>query len=485
MSHHPASARGTGPDALTSHLASLRTRDPPFSHQEACDGLIKASFASADLNLDANNERKAIGGHTQQNQLTINSLPPEVLYDIFLPVAGFYLGHYTRLLRLRVVCKYWKEVIDSTPGLWMAIKLELHPELQAMIIRNSRNHPLNVLWDETIWNNDPAKKAKIAAFSTLMEPSASRWQSLNYRRGLTSETSTQSICPLLDSMETSSLQGFAVAVQYHVEPEDCTPLCESAARYIGAFPLPQDNEREIEFGLRRRRIAIRNDTWDHGNGPQDRLAYLASVTNSMDSRACREVKILDLSCREHEEIGGYLRTIHSRFPQINQILLKEKQTDIAVAFQHLSSPLQVELAEEWLLPKLTKLELDLGSSTDARLIDIVAQLVMKRKAADGVEDITELRITSAPGAIGPGMVELFQQSIASFELTELGLNHVSNSEISEDFIEKLIIQPVWILKLRLKVFSKFFNHGAPPADLIILDLQKNPQNPMKSWWSGP
>ncbi|KIO15617.1 hypothetical protein M407DRAFT_34795, partial [Tulasnella calospora MUT 4182] len=458
-------------------------------------------------NLHANNESKAIRGHTQQNQLTINSLPPEVLCDIFLPVAGFYLGHYTRLLPLRVVCKYWKEVIDSTPGLWMAIKLELHPELQAMILRNSRNHPLNVLWDETTWNNDPAKKAKIAAFSTLMEPSASRWQSLNYRRGLTSESdiwilalplhnvqvieidapswsyrchtldapklsyvnvtrfylnwrslsglqvlilnltnptlnelmamlqaspelnhlslentwlqvesedqaptpskvflphltclrisraSTQSICLLLDSMETSNLQGFAVAVQYHVEPEDCTPLCKSAARYIGAFPLPQDNEqalvlirvwrREIEFGLRRRRIAIRNDTWDHGNGPQDRLAYLASVTNYMDSRACREVKILDLSCREHEEIGGYLRTIHSRFPQINQILLKEKQNDIAVAFQHLSSPLQLELAEEWLLPKLTKLELDLGSSTDARLIDIVAQLVMKRKAADG------------------------------------------------------------------------------------------------------
>ncbi|KAG8915539.1 hypothetical protein FRC01_003625, partial [Tulasnella sp. 417] len=526
----------------------------PFKPILTNEGLSKTSLASEDW-LDPNQaesttqnhlcasdeEKRALECFIRNQKLPVNSLPPELLHAVVRHVGGFYLGQYTQLLGLRVVCKYWKDVIDSTPELWMAIKTQLHPELQAMIIRNSRNQRLSVWYDETVRKNDPAGEVKMATFSSLVEPLASRWEWLTYLQDPRSESAsrilslplhhlrridvlrlgwpgrqhpfdapqlsyvninrfslnwrslsglqvlilkatnialnelmavlhaspdlrdlslqqlglevrsadaltsskiilphlsslkfyrnpTQQICLLLDSMETSSLQTFVVAEPYRIESEICNSLCKSAARYIGAFPPPRGDEeariwilasmRDFNFGLGERKIIIRNYRLGHGNGPQNRLSYLTSVVECLDSRMCREMKILELCCREHDEIGDYLRTIHSHFPQIDQLLLESNGFGIIAAVQHLDSPLQSDSTGGWLLPKLTKLKLDLRDSTDAGLVDAVAQLVVKRKAAEGVEEITGLSITSSPGGISLGMVEFFRQSVASFELTE-------------------------------------------------------------------
>ncbi|KIO23654.1 hypothetical protein M407DRAFT_26857 [Tulasnella calospora MUT 4182] len=80
-----------------------------------------------------------------------------------------------------MVCRYWMEVIDSTPELWSMISSRFHPELQARIIQNSRNQLLVVEHDEDVWHPFSGGEEKAAAFESLVEPSASRWQLLEYR----------------------------------------------------------------------------------------------------------------------------------------------------------------------------------------------------------------------------------------------------------------------------------------------------------------
>ncbi|KAG9028007.1 hypothetical protein FS837_004017, partial [Tulasnella sp. UAMH 9824] len=112
----------------------------------------------------------------------IKNLPPEVFEVIFGEDDGFYWpwGRYQRLFQLRKVCKYWMEIIDSTSGLWTSIRSYLHPEVQAMIIRNSKKQPLFVQYDERIWERVSTGEEKMEAFATLMKPTTSRWQELEY-----------------------------------------------------------------------------------------------------------------------------------------------------------------------------------------------------------------------------------------------------------------------------------------------------------------
>ncbi|KAG8929973.1 hypothetical protein FRC01_003450, partial [Tulasnella sp. 417] len=112
--------------------------------------------------------------------MPIHNLPREVLEMIFSEEAGFGRSYYHRLFRLRSVCKYWMEIIDSTTELWRQIRLILHPELQAMILRNSRDRTLFVEYDERIWPMDSSRQAKMAAFASLIEPTTSRWKELQY-----------------------------------------------------------------------------------------------------------------------------------------------------------------------------------------------------------------------------------------------------------------------------------------------------------------
>ncbi|KAG9032447.1 hypothetical protein FS837_002735, partial [Tulasnella sp. UAMH 9824] len=111
-------------------------------------------------------------------QPPIHHLPPEVLCAVFLPLAVCYRD----LFRARMVCKYWVEVIDSTPELWTSVSNGLHSELQAMIIRNSGNQLLEVDYNECYWLGDSKREHKIAKYAWLMKPTASRWHTLTYHQ---------------------------------------------------------------------------------------------------------------------------------------------------------------------------------------------------------------------------------------------------------------------------------------------------------------
>ncbi|KAG9032448.1 hypothetical protein FS837_002736, partial [Tulasnella sp. UAMH 9824] len=141
--------------------------------------------------------------HSQPSH--IHSLPPEVLHLVFLP----FVGDYWRLLHLRLVCKYWEKVIDSTPELWKIISTKFHPGLQGIIVRNSGNHSLDVEYDETRWKGDSEKENKMAAFARLLEPSASRWRALIYRRADDFGSDTRPLSLPLHNLERIEINGLA------------------------------------------------------------------------------------------------------------------------------------------------------------------------------------------------------------------------------------------------------------------------------------
>ncbi|KIO23657.1 hypothetical protein M407DRAFT_214160 [Tulasnella calospora MUT 4182] len=365
----------------------------------------------------------------------INSLPPEVLHSVFLPVGGFDQ-------------RYWIEVIDSTPELWNSTSSQLHPDLQGMIIQNSRNQLLDVEYDGRAWDIDPERMMKrVAAFASLMKASVSRWQTLKYGPAH-SESDAQILSLPMHNLkrieidgptwrdqywiEMPSLEVLRVLVEERTDPEDYTQLYESVGRHIGAFPLPKSQKqarvllevgnRETTFGVGERRISIWSVPWAGANNGGFKLAYIASAMKQLDNRACEEVTMLELACSRKEETGAYLHMVHSRFPWIDQVLLRDEGSHnpgIRAVVQHLSTPLQSESSEEWLLPKLTKLELDLDHSTDTDIVDDIVELVNKRRGSELTENITELRITMVAGAIDPSMIETLGQSVMLFDLIEV------------------------------------------------------------------
>ncbi|KAG8902480.1 hypothetical protein FRC01_009567, partial [Tulasnella sp. 417] len=496
---------------------------------------------------DVTRDAEKASEHFQRNQnLPVNTLPPEILHLVFLPVAGFNRAHYSCLLPLRMVCKYWAEVIDSSPELWEPIGSYHHPELQALIIQNSRNHPLSVEYDETTWDDDPEGHVKMAAFSSLIKSTATRWKALvnrlarstgsdswtlslplhNLRRlqitapswrdlrssldapklsnlsingcsldlrplsglqvltlGSTNPTfcefmavlkaspclqflslrktwfrtgieqlpnssnnkvflpqlhglqvykvSAQSTHFLLECIEAPSLEIFTVTMRYKYIAEDCTQLCESSGRYIGAFPLPLSKgarvsigviEQQFKFGVGGRTVVIRSPAWTRDDGPQRKLEYFASAIKRLDHRACEEVRILELDCWDEGRVPEYLRIVHSRFPRIDKIVLGDAravETQIGAVFQYLSSPSQMELTEEWLLPKLKRIEVDICTSTDTEVVERIVYLIKARQAAEQTEEITELKISCVAGEIEPGTLEMIRQYVMLFDLTEV------------------------------------------------------------------
>ncbi|KAG9031123.1 hypothetical protein FS837_003096 [Tulasnella sp. UAMH 9824] len=441
--------------------------------------------------------------------------------------------------------QYWKEVIDSTPELWTRISSVFHPKLQEMILQNSRNQHLYVVYEDgNDWDTNPDKEENLAAFESMVEPLACRWKALKYYQGSSANNdrlvslpmpnltciqidgapwrdqpitldapklsdvhvsncslnwkylsglrdlslrntdptlntlmtilraspglrslslekmsldvepngfpdsmskillpqlhtlriergSTQSTSFLLDWIEAPSLETVRVEIGYRNASDDFTKLCESAGRHMGAFPLADSGNRfhliievwdwEMSLGVGQQRILIWKSTWSRTIAPQVKLAYIASAVKRMNDGAREEVKVLDLACTNTEDIGEYLRIVHSHFPRIDQILVRDKRSDRAdvdTFLQLLSSPSHLGLSEEWLLPNLTKLQLDLHRSIAANLGGRIVELLKSRTAIEGIEEITELRIVVAKGAIDPSTVELLRQSLVLFHLTE-------------------------------------------------------------------
>ncbi|KAG8919695.1 hypothetical protein FRC00_011009 [Tulasnella sp. 408] len=243
--------------------------------------------------------------------------------------------------------------------------------------------------------------------------------------------SMESIPFLLDQIEVPSLKTVRVEIGYLSETLDYPQLCGSAGRHIGAFLLPEDRDRShlligvwdgwMSLGVGQQRTLICESTWSRTIEPQAKLACITSAMKRMDDRAREEIKVLDLDCTNTEDIGEYLRIVHSHFSRIDQILVRDKKkdrADVDTVLQRLSSPSHLGLWEEWLLPNLTKLQLDLHRSTSANLGDRIVELLTSRKATEGIEEITELKIVVAKGAIDPSTVELLRQSLVLFHLNE-------------------------------------------------------------------
>ncbi|KAG8910498.1 hypothetical protein FRC01_006301 [Tulasnella sp. 417] len=246
-------------------------------------------------------------------------------------------------------------------------------------------------------------------------------------------TLTDSTSLLLDCIEAPSLETFTVAGGYKTELEDYAQLCAAAGRHIGVFPLPQylkqpkvsimTQERVIMFGFEGRHITIWNRTWTGTRGARVKFVAIASAMKRLDSRVCEQVKILDLSCSDNEQVGEYLRVIHAHFPRITQLLVVDGGscgTEIGMVLPHLSSPSKFGLAEEWILPKLARLKLDLSHSVDTDLGGKLVELTRRRKDAEQTAGIMELRITVAPGAIDASTVAVLRQSVLLFNLSVVG-----------------------------------------------------------------
>ncbi|KIO23656.1 hypothetical protein M407DRAFT_214159 [Tulasnella calospora MUT 4182] len=316
-------------------------------------------------NLHINHETRTALELVQYNQRRhINSLPPEILHVVFLPVRRFDREYYTCLFTSRMVCKYWMEVIDSTPKLWNSISSRLDPELQAMIMQNSRNRLLVVEYNETVWDSrDRQREKKKAVFESLMKPSASRWQVWN-----------------IAHRTAPSLETLNVKVRQTHDTEDFTQLCEAAGRHIGTSPLPQDQNAQVLiraqnldmiFSIGGRSIIIWKPTWIGANGVRGSPAYIASAMKPWTA--------------------GFLNKSGSCI-------------------------FQVGLGEEWLLPKLAKLELHLSCLTDSDVGDSFVELFRRRREAEQTEEITQLRITIFFGKIDPSIVEILRQSVTLFDL---------------------------------------------------------------------
>ncbi|KAG8922547.1 hypothetical protein FRC00_007308 [Tulasnella sp. 408] len=495
-------------------------------------------------NLSVNHETKTelnLLHHSQQPP--IHSLPPEVLHLVFLRFTGYYM--YRRRLRFRLVCKYWAEVINSTPELWTLVSVGFHPELQAMIVRNSGNRLLEVDYDETWWEEDPGNKDRLAAFSRLIEPSASRWRTLAYHRMEDSESGTwplslplhslerieidgstrnaqrptldapklshvdvrlpsvnlRSLCSLqslrlkatnstldelvtilraspglhtlsltktllengteglpssyttkirlprlcylhisgplaesssflLNSIEAPSLEMFNAKVTHPNDAADLTHICEAVSLYLGAFPLPKDQKPQVRIAanswdmwlsIGNRTINIRHPMGPEADGAQGMPAYIASAMKHLDSRTCEEVTTLDIWCPE-DITRECLCVIHSRFPRIQQLIVTDGLgavgTRVRSVVQHLSLPSGLGAGEEWLLPKLTRLQLGVSGSNNRDIVNMIVELVGRRKEAEQTGEITELEIRIGIGKLDASAVETLSQSITKFDLVE-------------------------------------------------------------------
>ncbi|KAG9036563.1 hypothetical protein FS837_001647 [Tulasnella sp. UAMH 9824] len=175
---------------------------------------------------------------------------------------------------------------------------------------------------------------------------------------------------------------------------------------------------EIALYLGDRYIKITNFTWTGANGTQAMLASIASAIEHIDSRTCNEITTLRISCQNHNGCGECLRIVHLHFPRIGHIFVKDGGTHdyhVVPAIQLLSLPSQLGTTEGWLLPKLAKLDLCLRGSTSTDIGNRIVELVKRRKEAEEMVDITELRIKVGFGEIDPNAVEILSQSVTHFE----------------------------------------------------------------------
>lgn len=206
-------------------------------------------------------------------------------------------------------------------------------------------------------------------------------------------------------------------------------ICEAASRYIGAFPLPKDQTAQVLIGTCSLRMWLRignrsiniHRMRPEAHGAQGIHAYIASAVKHLDSRTCEQVTTLDIRCPPHVT-GECLQIVNSHFPRIEQILVTDElgtiEARVTSVVRHLSSPARLGSAEEWLLPKLAKLQLRVIGSTNTDIGNMIVELVKRRKEAEQTAAITELEIIISIGKLDPSAVETLNQSVTKFDLVD-------------------------------------------------------------------
>lgn len=458
-------------------------------------------------------------------------LPPEILETIvYEAIIG--LKYYQELFSIRSVCKYWKEVIDTTPRLWTIITSALDQNMLAMALRNSSTHPLYV-------QHTSRSAANFKVFVDLAARSAERWRELecrltcpsdyeqllslplrklqslkivgatgtSYKRPLDTpelttlnvwsfpinwttlsglhsltigntpgpsmgklfnilkaspqleslvlwktcpvyttgnpdpsaspvllsrlnaisfhELAVQSLSYIIDLIEAPNLQTSRVTMRDPFGAEDCTQGMRSVGRHIGAYRPLKDGipiEVSVDVSDRRFRFAIGGfvveywgTRWTEGSDLPERLAHLTAVMERMDPKRCEEVQVLALEGGGDGEIAKCLPVLHRRFPQIEELVVKDivkGGADSCAICGQLSWLSQSEGAGERLFPNLTRLRFDPSVEL---VYDRILPLLEVRKAEEQTKTIMELKATG--GTIHSKMEQALRDSVQVLELT--------------------------------------------------------------------
>ncbi|KAG8929976.1 hypothetical protein FRC01_003453 [Tulasnella sp. 417] len=111
--------------------------------------------------------------------LPIHHLPPELLCEVFKHARR--KKKYRGLLAIRSVCKYWMEIVDSSPEFWTFVS-SIHSENRLdMILQRSKNQLLSIEYDDEVWSDEPRVSIEsLTRFLERVTPLADRWKSLDY-----------------------------------------------------------------------------------------------------------------------------------------------------------------------------------------------------------------------------------------------------------------------------------------------------------------
>ncbi|KAG8917364.1 hypothetical protein FRC01_002503, partial [Tulasnella sp. 417] len=236
----------------------------------------------------------------------------------------------------------------------------------------------------------------------------------------------QPLSYILDLIEAPNLQASNFTFSSASGMGDHTLDLRSVGRLIGAYRPVQDGTRiqvSVQLAFIRFRFAIGElgveyirTWWTEGNALETKLAHLGVLTEQMDPRLRQVVNVLAVEGDETGEIAKYLPMLHRRFPQIEELAVKEvgtEATDSRMICGQLSRPSLFGEAREWLFPNLTRLRFNHPMNVP---YDCILPLIDVRRAEE-TRTITELRLTG--GTISPKMANALQDSVQVFELTRV------------------------------------------------------------------
>lgn len=227
---------------------------------------------------------------------------------------------------------------------------------------------------------------------------------------------------ILDQVEAPSLKRL-VCMEDRYYIEDYTLAIRSAGRHIGAFNPSQDEiavELSVWFEHEMIRFAIGGravEYWDREDDPSlapQRLDRFEAFGEGIDHNLCQEVQTLVLGGRRCGHAAKFLHSLHRRFPQIEELVVKAtgKGADGGAICERLSSLRLFEGAGEWLFPNLTRIQFD---SSGQLAFERILSLIEVRRAEEQPKTITQLKATG--GKINPKVAQTLRDSVEVLDLT--------------------------------------------------------------------